>query len=140
MWRHERIGVSTLKILLFFIFYLFFFQKYYSGKQLSVTVQVKWTQSGENLFLLSSSRMRTMLAPMNRINKRSGGSKHGAHLDRCQRGRWQFDSTRFQLWIFMHCRNLVNHTRDLVYMPTLSASCSQCDAAVAGSAAVHCNT
>lgn len=45
-WKHQRIGVSTLTVLYFLE------QKHYSLKQLSVAVQVKWTQSGENLFSL----------------------------------------------------------------------------------------
>lgn len=107
-------------------------------EKLSVTVQVKWTQIGKNLFLLSSSRMWTMLAHMNRINKDEVAANWSSSRQ-VRRGRWQVDSTRLRLWIFlMQCRSLVAHTRDLVYMPTLIASCSQCDAAIA--AAVHCNT
>lgn len=58
-------------------------------------------------------------------------------------GSIRFDSTRLRLCIFMHCRGLVTHSLDLVYMPALIARGSQCAAAVAAAAAaaaVHCNT
>lgn len=118
------------------------FLKYYSWKQLSVTVQVKCTQSGKKIFLFSLIQMGTVgiVAHMNRINRKSGGSKLEPFLTGAE-GKMavRLESTR--LWIFMRCRSLVTLTRDLLYMPSLMASRSQCDAAVAAAAtAVHCNT